>query len=304
MIEAIQLWNEPNNAAYWDATQDPDSAVFAAMTARAAQTARALFPAGQGPRLVLGGLAPGETDGAEWLARLRDRGTLAHVDAVAVHGYPLDWSLWPLSDWPRVVNEVKTAAGGLPVWVTEAGASTFGADFGQQLALERTPELLAGHAERVYWNSLLDLPPSWETTSRHREVEGSSYYRLFYLGLLRADGTAKPVLDFFDPAALGVCQWFGFDDPRLDDAVAWLRRLGVKQVRTGIRWADWERNGARNWFDRLLRALAPFELTLVLYATPPGKGKDDHPASPPRDPAAFADFVAQVVRRYALVPAA
>jgi len=42
---------------------------------------------------------------------------------------------------------------------------------------------------------LYDLPRSWEATTRHREAEGSSYYRHFHMGLLREDGLAKPGLE-------------------------------------------------------------------------------------------------------------
>ena len=38
--------------------------------------------------------------------------------------------------------------------------------------------------------------------------------------------------------ALGICQWFHFEDPRLDEAVRWLKRLGVRHLRTGLSWAD------------------------------------------------------------------
>src|SRR3712207_8493209 len=49
---------------------------------------------------------------------------------------------------------------------------------------------------------------------------------------------------------LGICQWFHFEDHRLDETVAWLRRLGVKRLRTGISWGDWHRPGSLDWFDR------------------------------------------------------
>src|SRR5690606_32945491 len=104
------------------------------------------------------------------------------------------------------------------------GASTFGADEVQVFGLRRMTELLLDRVERIYWYSLLDLPPTWEATTRHRESEGSSYYRHFYMGLIRADGTPKPSLRHFDPR-LGLCQWFHFDDHRLESAVKWLRRL-------------------------------------------------------------------------------
>ena len=71
------------------------------------------------------------------------------------------------------------------------GVSTFGAEEVQEFGLQRTAELLIGRAERIHWYSLYDLPRAWPATTRHREAEGSSYYRHFYMGLLREDGTPK-----------------------------------------------------------------------------------------------------------------
>ena len=89
-------------------------------------------------------------------------------------------------------------------------------------ALARTAELLIGRAPRIHWYSLYDLPQAWPATTRHKEAEGSSYYRHFYMGLLREDGTPKPAAETFRAlhAELGLCQWFHFEDHRLDDAVA------------------------------------------------------------------------------------
>ena len=69
--------------------------------------------------------------------------------------------------------------------------STFGAEEVQEFGLQRTAELLIGRAQRIHWYSLYDLPRAWPATTRHREAEGSSYYRHFYMGLLREDGTPK-----------------------------------------------------------------------------------------------------------------
>ena len=57
--------------------------------------------------------------------------------------------------------------------------------------MRRTAELLIGRAPRIHWYSLFDLPHAWPATTRHKEAEGSSYYRHFYMGLLREDGTPK-----------------------------------------------------------------------------------------------------------------
>src|SRR5207253_359058 len=137
--------------------------------------------------------------------------------------------------------------------------------------------------------------------TRHREAEGSAYYRHFYMGLLREDGTPKRALRSFAEYTpeIGICQWFHFEDPRLDEGVAWLRRLGVRKLRTGISWADVERPGGDAWADRLVKALEPFEVTATFCFTPEAQGVRPHHTSPPRDPAAFASFCARMARRYA-----
>ena len=66
------------------------------------------------------------------------------------------------------------------------------------------------------------------------------------MGLLREDGTPKPALEAYAAFAgeMGLCQWFHFEDHRLDEAVNWMKRLGVKHLRTGLSWADSFRPGA------------------------------------------------------------
>lgn len=293
MIEAIKFWNEPNNLSHWDFELDPDWQAFATMTREAAQTVRRLRP---GLLRVLGGISPID---ANFMRLMAGHGVLREMDAVAVHGFPLDWNHWMIDEWPAKVAEIEQATG-LPVWVTEVGVSTFGAEEVQVFGLQRTRELLADRLERVFWYSLFDLPPSWEATTRHRESEGSAYYRHFYMGLIRPDGTAKPALEHFDPA-MGICQWFHFEDHRLEEAVGWLRRMGVRKLRTGISWADWHRPDAQRWFDRQMAALEPFDTTVTLCFTPPSRGQREHHTSPPLELSEFAEFAAEVVERY--VPA-
>ncbi len=290
MIEAIKFWNEPNNLSHWDFQIDPDWKIFGAMTRLAAERVRAMVP---DLRLVLGGISPIDT---RFMGLLRSYGVTDLMDAVAVHGFPLDWNHWQIDEWPRKIEEIERTAE-RPVWVTEVGASTFGADEVQVFGLERTQKLLIGRVERIFWYSLLDLPPSWEATTRHKESEGSAYYRHYYLGLVRADGTPKPAFDRFDPE-MGICQWVHYEDHRLDEIVAWLRRLKVRKLRTGISWADWHRPNATAWFDRQMAALAEFDVTLTLCFTPPSMGIRPCHTSPPVEVARFAEFAGEVVARY------
>jgi beta-xylosidase len=171
----------------------------------------------------------------------------------------------------------------------------------QVFGLERTFERLQGLASRVHWYSLFDLPRAWPATTRHKEAEGSSYYRHFYMGLLREDGTPKLALERFRACTpeFGICQWFHFEDHRLDDAVRWLEDLGVTYLRTGLSWADYYRPNAEAWFDRQMKALERFDTTITFCFTPEHKGIEPHYTSPPKDSAEFAEFCAAMIRRYA-----
>ena len=106
----------------------------------------------------------------------------SHLDVVAVHGFPLDWNHWQIQEWPDKLAEIR-AVTDLPLWVSEVGVSTFGAEEVQEFGLRRSAELLIGKVPRIHWYSLYDLPRAWPATTRHREAEGSSYYRHFYMGL-------------------------------------------------------------------------------------------------------------------------
>jgi beta-xylosidase len=294
MIDSVMFWNEPNNLSHWDFELDKDWEIFARMVRLASEAVRS-----ENPKLtrVLGGMSPID---AGFLRNMSAKGVLDAVDVVAVHGFPLDWNHWMIHEWPAKLEEVR-AVTPRTVWVSEVGVSTFGAEEVQSFGLARTAELLIGRAERIHWYSLYDLPRAWPATTRHREAEGSSYYRHFYMGLLREDGTPKQALDRFPQYApsLGICQWFHFNDPRLDDAVNWLRRLGVRHVRTGLSWADWLRPDAERWFDRLVSALDEFDLTATFCFTPECLGLKAHHTSPPREVEAFAEFCARMTRRYA-----
>jgi beta-xylosidase len=294
MIEAVMLWNEPNNKSHWDPQIDPGWKLFAKTAIAAGKAVKAENPAL--PR-VLGGISP--IDPA-FIRNMEGKGVLDHVDAVAVHGFPLDWNLWPIHEWPAKVADIR-AVTSLPVWVSEVGVSSFGAEEVQQWGLERTAELLIGEAPRIHWYSLYDLPRAWPATTRHKEAEGSSYYRHFDMGVLREDGTPKLALDHFArfAPAMGFCQWFHFEDHRLDDAVCWMKKLGVKYLRTGLSWADSFRPHALDWFDRQMQALSDFDVTLTFCFTPEHLGIAPHHTSPPRDPEGYADFCAAMVRRYA-----
>lgn len=294
MIEAAMIWNEPNNKSHWDLEIDPEWEKFAHMAKLAADAITAANP---GVIRVLGGISPID---ATFISNLAGRGVLDHVDAIAVHGFPLDWNLWLIDEWPAKIDEIRTSTQ-LPVWVSEVGVSSFGAEEVQAWGLTRTAELLRGRAPRIHWYSLYDLPMAWPATTRHKEAEGSSYYRHFHMGLLREDGTPKLAAKRFNEftPALGICQWFHFEDHRLDDAVRWMKRFGVRHLRTGLSWADSFRPNALAWFDRQMDALGDFDVTITFCFTPEHRGIAPHHTSAPLVPEEFAEFCASMIERYA-----
>lgn len=287
------FWNEPNNLSHWDFHLDPEWKTFSAMVKEAAVAVSSINPA---PLRVLGGISPIDPN---FITNLKDQGVLDYMDVIAVHGFPLDWNHWSIHEWPEKIKEIERVTD-LPVWVSEAGVSSFGAEEVQEFGLQKTAELLIGKVERIHWYSLYDLPKAWPATTRHREAEGSAYYRHFYMGLIKEDGIPK--ISFrrfadFTPE-LGICQWFHFEDHRLGDAVKQMKKLGIKHLRTGISWADSTRPNAEKWFDRQMKALEDFDLTVTFCFTPESEGIAPHHTSPPKRVEGFAEFCAKMVKRY------
>jgi len=297
MIEAAMIWNEPNNKSHWDPELDPDWSRYAALVTEASKAIHAVNP---GVKRVLGGISPIDP---HFIRTLGGHGVLDHLDVVAVHGFPLDWNLWPIDEWPQRIADIEAAAPNHEIWTTEVGVGSFGAEEVQVFGVDRTAELLIGRVPRIFWYSLFDLPQEWGATTRHREAEGSSYYRHFYMGLIKADGTPKLALDHFarHTPDMGIMQWFHYRDPRLEDAVMWLKRLGVTHLRTGLSWADSFREDAIGWFDRQMEMLQDFNVTVTFCFTPEHLGLAPHHTSAPIDPLQFADFCARMIDRYAPV---
>ncbi|MDD2672939.1 MAG: glycosyl hydrolase, partial [Syntrophales bacterium] len=135
MVEAVMFWNEPNNLSHWDFGMDPDWDIYARMVKTAAGAVIAECPR---VKRILGGISPID---ARFIENMRRKGVLNLVDAVAVHGFPLDWNHWAIHEWSDRIDEIRTVTS-LPVWVSEAGVSTFGAEEIQEFGLRRTAELL------------------------------------------------------------------------------------------------------------------------------------------------------------------
>jgi CDP-paratose 2-epimerase len=201
-FEWVELWNEPNNLTDWDWRLDPQWQMFSEMIGAAAYWMHQ-----RGKKTVLAGMMPIDPN---WLHLMSDRGVLAHIDAVGIHGFPGTWEFdW--SSWAAHVSKVQTVlaqcSSSAEIWITETGFSTWRHD--EYAQLKAFTEAIAAPVDRVYWYAGHDLHPQTPTQDGlYCDV------RHYHMGLRRADGVPKllyrlwaeqgleamqPILQFGDP---------------------------------------------------------------------------------------------------------
>lgn len=115
MIEAVKLWNEPNNLSHWDFETDRGWKIFSKMILSSSQELKQNFPK---LPIVLGGLSPIDS---QFIQLLDSYSTLQWIDIIAIHGFPLDWNHWKLDDWPKKIEEIKNVCS-LPIWGHRGGS--------------------------------------------------------------------------------------------------------------------------------------------------------------------------------------
>lgn len=178
-FEWVELWNEPNNKLEYDFTLDYSWNKFSKMIGMAAYWAKH-----RGKKTLLGGMSPIDPN---WLQMMIEQGTLDHIDAIGIHGFPhvfdQNWEGW--DEHIISINEVLSRFGmQREIWITEAGFSTWQQD--QVKQYEELKNALDTKAARLYWYSLKDLDPSKPTVGGFHLDE-----REYHFGLRKADGTKK-----------------------------------------------------------------------------------------------------------------
>jgi CDP-paratose 2-epimerase len=104
--------------------------------------------------------------------------------------------------------------------------------------------------------------------------------------------TARPTL--------GILQWLRPGEvERVEQLIRDLRAIGVKELRTGISWADWHSKDGENWYAWLLPRLAQ-EVNVLpcFHYTPASLGIAPSECSPPRNPKQYADFLDVFITRF------
>ena len=221
-VQAWEVWNEPNSAAFW--APRPDPAAYAALLRVTARAIRSVAPSDV---VVSGGLAPETNDGADvdprtFLDQVCAAGGLNGVDAVGVHPYsypvPPDYQA-PWNAWQQMADTAVNEHGvleqcgraNLPMWVTEYGAPTNGP------GSEATPGnyRLAAHPDHV--SEALQAEMARQAVA---DVRSSPWIGAFFwyaardtgtvptsnerfFGLRRYDGSAKPAWAALQAAMAG-----------------------------------------------------------------------------------------------------
>ena len=227
MIEAAMIWNEPNNKSHWDPELDPDWVALRPACAGLAGEAIAAE-------------APGRHAGCSAASRrsirlsssnMQDRACSTRIDVVAVHGFPLDWNLWQIDEWPA---KARRDPGRSPT--CRSGSREVrrldlrrGGGAGIRAAAHRRAADRPGAAHPLVQPvSICRRPgrrPRATARPRARPTTGISTWGCCARTARRSprwrsSADTRP--------SWGICQWFHFDDHRLDDAVRWLKRLGVR----------------------------------------------------------------------------
>lgn len=197
-IHSWEIWNEPDNPAYWGGSVEQ----FADLLAVGSRAVRQADPSAT---IVMGGLA--------WNlnfleAVLTNAAAITNVDVFNLHNYYETWSSEPFEDLPAYVGRASDLLHQYgqtkPIWMAEIGYSSFreGAFVSGQYQAwfqnEHTPEAQAGSVFRalslllasgkvslVAWYRINDLPGT-------QEVIGDVNNR--HLGVLNARGKPKPAI--------------------------------------------------------------------------------------------------------------
>jgi type II secretory pathway pseudopilin PulG len=126
-LAAIEIWNEPNVAQYWNGTIDPVR--YTDLVKQAYASAHAVNPA---LPVIAGSLANLNTDipagkaARPFLKSMYQAGVKGSMDGISMHSYPHEMDPWITYRMLGDVRDVRDNAGDFStkLWITETGASS------------------------------------------------------------------------------------------------------------------------------------------------------------------------------------
>jgi beta-glucosidase/6-phospho-beta-glucosidase/beta-galactosidase len=346
-IDYWEIWNEPNIEQFW---ANPDAATYTALLQAAYPAIKAHDP--DAP--VLGGaLAPRNPtpsmpdipDTLTYIDQMYAAGARGFFDALSYHPYTdgmePTWynAQWPLNSYavsvPAVRERMLQAGDTSPLWLTESGWTTVGADCADCW----TPELPTTEEEQAaYLAEAVDIAQRWDY------VAGFAWYELVdrgdstatsfedHFGLFRHDLSPKPAAEEFQTLTSASRQPYQSQRLRLGvnmhplmdmyapGQVAQQTALAdasqAEVIRIDIYWRRIEPDqpGVAHWdwgivqrLDAFLDSLDGTDIDVVATvleapcwatASPSACEAATSTIYPPQNPRDYANFVAALVERY------
>ncbi len=193
-IHTWEIWNEPNNAQFFQPA--PDAAYYVSML-RAAYSA--IHSVDASATVLTGGLAPAgdPLTPPEFLTAMYQAGARGSFDAIADHPYTWPETATtnnPYNAWGQMVNmrAIMVANGDAAkrIWITEYGAPTAGSTgIGEAAQSQMVGDFFTA-ASSLPW-----LGPILWYSYQDSGADASNIEDNF--GLVRADGTQKPAYSVF-----------------------------------------------------------------------------------------------------------
>jgi hypothetical protein len=210
-LSALEIWNEPDTARFWDPQPERTRVTdFTDMVIQASRAAKSVQP--ELP-VIVGGTSRIDT---QWWAQVLSLPDLAaSVDAIAVHPYtvPSDlsprapdtgkpWRVRHLRSLVELLDQANLST--MPIWITEFGWST-----GQTSQPADYERAVSESQQATY------LTQALEEFARFPQVRAAFWYtdvdhatpdpHQNGFGLMRTDGSRKPSYYAMKCAASGVC---------------------------------------------------------------------------------------------------
>jgi polysaccharide biosynthesis protein PslG len=195
-VGMFEIWNEPNNAGFWQPKPNP-----AAYTADLVAAYAAIKRVDPSAFVISGGLAPEPNDGTnisaiDFLKAMYADGAKGHFDALGFHPYSFpalpdtyeQWSAWSqMAQTDPSIRSVMTSNGdsGKSIWITEFGAPSSGpGGIGQAAQANQLTQAIA-FAKKTSWIGALYIY-SWQDDGTDPTNDQD------WFGLLTATGSPKP----------------------------------------------------------------------------------------------------------------
>ncbi len=98
----------------------------------------------------------------------------------------------------------------------------------------------------------------------------------------------------------GILEWFHMGDKaHVELAISQVKELGIRELRTGISWADYHTEEGAKWLEWLIPELSKHvQILPCLLYTPPSIGLEPKTSAPPKYPEYFADFTDKILKKY------